>query len=77
VIHAAAKYSAKQKGVDPPAIGGIEAPTPNLPDQLKAGRIDAVEALEPIASQLMATNFYLAGGLQDKLQHDVIVHRDG
>ena len=53
VIHAAVKYSAKQKGVDPSAIGGVEAPTPNLPDQLKAGRIDAVEALEPIASQLI------------------------
>ena len=53
VIHAAVKYAAKQKGVDPSAIGGVEAPTPNLPDQLKAGRIDAVEALEPIASQLI------------------------
>jgi len=53
VIHAAVKYSAKQKGVDPSTIGEVEAPTPNLPDQLKAGRIDAVEALEPIASQLI------------------------
>ena len=53
VIHAAVKYSAKQKGADPSKIGGVEAPTPNLPDQLRAGRIDAVEALEPIASQLI------------------------
>ena len=53
VIHAALKYNAKQKGVDPSSIGGVEAPTPNLPDQLRAGRIDAVEALEPIASQLI------------------------
>lgn len=53
VIHAAVKYSAKQQGVDPSAISEIEAPTPSLPDQLKAGRIDAVEALEPIASQLI------------------------
>ncbi|HEX2046491.1 MAG TPA: ABC transporter substrate-binding protein [Acidimicrobiales bacterium] len=53
VIHAAVKYEAKQKGVDPFTIGGVEAPTPNLPDQLRAGRIDAVEALEPIASQLI------------------------
>lgn len=52
VIHAAVKYWAAQKGVNPADIGGIEAPTPNLPDQLKAGRIDAVEALEPIASTL-------------------------
>ena len=53
VIHAAVKYEAKQKGADPSKIGGVEAPTPNLPDQLRAGRIDAVEALEPIASQLI------------------------
>ncbi|MGH3905122.1 MAG: ABC transporter substrate-binding protein [Pseudonocardiaceae bacterium] len=53
VIHAAVKYEAKQKGVNPADIGGVEAPTPNLPDQLRAGRIDAVEALEPIASQLI------------------------
>ena len=53
VIHAAVKYSAKEKGLDPSAIDGVEAPTPTLPDQLKAGRIDAVEALEPIASQLI------------------------
>ena len=53
VIHAAVKYEAKQKGIDPQSIGGVEAPTPNLPDQLRAGRIDAVEALEPIASQLI------------------------
>ena len=53
VIHAAVKYEAKQKGGDPAKIGGVEAPTPNLPDQLRAGRIDAVEALEPIASQLI------------------------
>lgn len=53
VIHAAVKYSAKQRGVDPSTISEVEAPTPNLPDQLRAGRIDAVEALEPIASQLI------------------------
>jgi NitT/TauT family transport system substrate-binding protein len=53
VIHAAVKYSVKQQGGDPSKVGGVEAPTPNLPDQLKAGQIDAVEALEPIASQLL------------------------
>jgi NitT/TauT family transport system substrate-binding protein len=53
VIHAAVKYSVKQQGGDPSKVGGVEAPTPNLPDQLKAGQIDAVEALEPVASQLL------------------------
>jgi ABC-type nitrate/sulfonate/bicarbonate transport system substrate-binding protein len=52
VIHAAVLYWAKQKGVNPSDIKGVEAPSPNLPDQLKAGRIDAVEALEPFATTL-------------------------
>ena len=52
VIHAAVLYWAKQEGVEPGAIRGVEAPSPNLPDQLKAGRIDAVEALEPFATTL-------------------------
>ena len=52
VIHAAVQYWAKQEGVEPGAIKGVEAPSPNLPDQLKAGRIDAVEALEPFATNL-------------------------
>ena len=42
-----------RRASNPSDIGGVEAPTPNLPDQLKAGRIDAVEALEPIASKLI------------------------
>jgi NitT/TauT family transport system substrate-binding protein len=52
VIHAGVLYQAKQKGLDPAQIRGVEAPSPALPDQLKAGRIDGVEALEPFASQL-------------------------
>lgn len=52
VIHAGVQYWAKQKGVDPNAIKGVEAPSPNLPDQLKAGQVDAVEALEPFATTL-------------------------
>lgn len=52
VIHAAVQYWAKQEGVEPGSIKGVEAPSPNLPDQLKAGRVDAVEALEPFATSL-------------------------
>jgi len=52
VIHAGVQYWAKQNGVDPSQIKGVEAPSPNLPDQLNAGRVDAVEALEPFASSL-------------------------
>ena len=52
VIHAAVQYAAQQEGLDPSKIQGVEAPSPTLPDQLKAGRIDAVEALEPFATTL-------------------------
>lgn len=52
VIHAAVQYSARQQGLDPSRIQGVEAPSPTLPDQLKAGRIDAVEALEPFATTM-------------------------
>lgn len=52
VIHAAVQYSAKQANTDPAKIQGVEAPSPTLPDQLKAGRIDAVEALEPFATTM-------------------------
>ena len=52
VIHAAVQYSAKQADVEPAKIQGVEAPSPTLPDQLKAGRIDAVDALEPFATTM-------------------------
>ena len=52
MIHAAVLYAAKQAGADPSKIRGVEAPSPTLPDQLKAGRIDAVEALEPFATTM-------------------------
>ena len=54
VIHAAVQYWAKKEGADPTAIKAVEAPSPVLPDQLKAKRLDAVEALEPFASELRA-----------------------
>jgi NitT/TauT family transport system substrate-binding protein len=52
VIHAAVLYSAKNQNAEHSKIQGVEAPSPTLPDQLKAGRIDAVEALEPFATTL-------------------------
>ncbi len=54
VIHVATQYWAQQEGVDPSTIDGVQVPPPNLPDQLNAGQVEAVEALEPFASQLLA-----------------------
>lgn len=53
VIHVGTLYTAKQQGADPATIKGVQAPPPALPDQLKAGRVDAVEALEPFAGSLV------------------------
>lgn len=61
VIHAGVLYAAKQQGVEPSSIRGVEAPSPNLPDQLKAGRLDAVEALEPFATNLKRDGFVSIG----------------
>lgn len=61
VIHAGVLWAAKQKGVNPDSIKGVEVPSPNLPDQLKAGRLDAVEALEPFATNLKRDGFVSIG----------------
>jgi ABC-type nitrate/sulfonate/bicarbonate transport system substrate-binding protein len=54
VIHVATLHWLKKNGVDPASIRGVEVPFPNMGDQLKAGNVDAVEALEPFASALLA-----------------------
>lgn len=54
VIHMATLYWAQQEGVDTSTIQGVQVPPPNLPDQLTSGQVDAVEALEPFASRLLA-----------------------
>lgn len=61
VIHMGVLWAAKQKGVNPESIRGIEAPSPTLPDQLKAGRFDALEALEPFATNLKREGFVSIG----------------
>jgi NitT/TauT family transport system substrate-binding protein len=54
IIHVSLLHCLKKNGVDPSAIRAVEVPFPNMPDQLKAGTVDAVEALEPFAGQLLA-----------------------
>ena len=54
VIHVATLYWLKRNGVDPASVRGVEVPFPNMGDQLKAGNVDAVEALEPFAGALTA-----------------------
>jgi ABC-type nitrate/sulfonate/bicarbonate transport system substrate-binding protein len=54
VIHVATLYWLKKNGVDPASIRAVEVPFPNMGDQLKAGNVDAVEALEPFTGALLA-----------------------
>jgi NitT/TauT family transport system substrate-binding protein len=52
VIHVSVLYWLKTNGVDPASVRAVEVPFPNMPDQLKAKRVDAVESLEPFAGTL-------------------------
>ena len=54
IIHVSLLHGLKKNGIDPNSIRAVEVPFPNMPDQLKAGKVDAVEALEPFAGQLLA-----------------------
>ena len=56
VIHVAVLHWLQEEGVDPSTVTGVQVPPPNLPDQLNAGQIDAAEALEPFATQLLAND---------------------
>ena len=54
VMHVATLYWLKKNGVDPTSIRGVEVPFPNMGDQLKAGSVDAVEALVPFTTVILA-----------------------
>ncbi len=54
VIHVSVLYWLKKNGVDPNSIRAVEVPFPNMADQLKAKRVDAVEAVEPFVGALKA-----------------------
>ena len=53
VIHVSTLYWLKKNGVDFNSIRAVEVPFPNMADQLKAKRVDAVETLEPFAGAML------------------------
>ena len=53
VMHVATLYWLKKNGVDYNSIRAVEVPFPNMADQLKAKRVDAVETLEPFAGAML------------------------
>jgi NitT/TauT family transport system substrate-binding protein len=57
VIHVSVLYWLKQNGVDPNSVRAVEVPFPNMADQLKAKRVDAVEAVEPFVGALKAAGY--------------------
>lgn len=61
VMHVALLYWVKLDGGDPSNISGVEVPFPNMMDQLKAGRVAAVEQLEPFVSQMLGKGFKSLG----------------
>jgi NitT/TauT family transport system substrate-binding protein len=54
VMHSATLYWLKKNGIPPSSVRGVEVPFPNMGDQLKAGHVDAVEALVPFTAPLLA-----------------------
>jgi ABC-type nitrate/sulfonate/bicarbonate transport system substrate-binding protein len=61
VMHVALLYWVRKEGGDPDRIIGVEAPFPAMMDQLKSGRVDAVEQLEPFVGQMLAAGFKSIG----------------
>jgi NitT/TauT family transport system substrate-binding protein len=61
VMHIAVLHWVKQAGGDPDAVNGVEVPFPNMMDQLKAGRVDAAEPLEPFVGVMLGAGFRSLG----------------
>src|SRR5204863_5837793 len=61
VMHVALIDWVKKDGGDPAGITGVEVPFPNMADQLKAGRVDAVEQLEPFVGAMLGAGFKSLG----------------
>jgi len=61
VMHVALLHWVKQDGGDPSGIIGVEAPFPAMMDQLKSGRVDAVEQLEPFVGQMLGAGYKSLG----------------
>ncbi len=54
IIHVATLYWLKKSGIDANSVRAVEVPFPNMADQLNSKRVDAVEAVQPFAGQLLA-----------------------
>ncbi|MEI7530751.1 MAG: ABC transporter substrate-binding protein [Betaproteobacteria bacterium] len=62
IMHIATLEWFKKNGGDPSTIRGIEVPFPNMGDQLKASRVDAIEAIQPFVGKLLSQPEYIGIG---------------
>ncbi len=61
LIHVATIKWLQTAGVPESAIRAVEVPFPNMADQLKNGRVDAVEAIQPFVGILLKAGFVSIG----------------
>src|SRR3984957_12372225 len=61
VMHVALLYQVAREGGDPATVIGLEAPFTAMFDQLKSGRVDAVEPLEPFVGQMLGAGMKSIG----------------
>lgn len=61
VMHVAMLYQVAKEGGDPNSVIGLEAPFTAMLDQLKSGRVDAVEPLEPFVGQMLGAGMKSIG----------------
>lgn len=61
VMHVSLLYQIAKEGGDPNSVIGLEGPFTAMMDQLKSGRVDAVEPLEPFVGQMLAAGFKSIG----------------
>ncbi|MBV8849811.1 MAG: ABC transporter substrate-binding protein [Methylobacteriaceae bacterium] len=54
IIHVSLLHWLKKEGIDTSTIRAVEVPFPAMADQLKAGRIDAAEMIDPFSRQMIA-----------------------
>ena len=62
LMHVATLSWLKKNGVDPNSIRAVEVPFPNMVDQLKASRVDALELLQPFVGQILSQPDYMSIG---------------
>jgi NitT/TauT family transport system substrate-binding protein len=62
IMHVATLTWLKKNGVDPNSIRAVEVPFPNMVDQLKGSKVDALELLQPFVGQILSQPDFMTLG---------------